>query len=88
VGQVRITDAEIAAMAAHLGVNADEFIQRYTRLRADRRGLSLIERENGECVFLNGIDCSVQPVKPHQCRDFPRGWENETPSQRCQAVRD
>jgi len=51
-----------------------EFIQNYTRLREDRSGLALQEKTNGKCVFLDRNDCSVQPVKPQQCRDFPNLW--------------
>lgn len=51
-----------------------EFIQQFTRLRHDRRGLSLVEKPNGECIFLEGENCSVQPVKPRQCREFPNLW--------------
>lgn len=78
-GEVRVTDEEILRLAIHLGVTADEFIQCYMRLSPDRRGLALQEQLGGACVFLNGQDCRVQPVKPQQCRDFP-GWK-----QACQA---
>lgn len=61
-------------MAALRGVSEDDFIARYTRLRRDRRGLSLVEKENGECVFLDGTACAVQSAKPQQCRDFPNLW--------------
>ena len=40
-GQVRLSDAEISRMAEFLGVSEFDFIDRYTRLRADRRGLAL-----------------------------------------------
>jgi Fe-S-cluster containining protein len=73
-GQVRVTDAEIARLAAFKGLSEHDFIQEFTRLRADRRGLSLAEKPNGECIFLEGNDCSVQPVKPGQCSDFPNLW--------------
>src|SRR5476649_2170889 len=73
-GYVRVNDAQIAALAGHLGVPEEEFIQRYTRLAADRRSLVLAEQPDGACVFLDGIDCRVQGVKPQQCRDFPNGW--------------
>lgn len=73
-GQVRLTEAEIAALAAHLGLGEHEFIKRFTRLATDRRGLALADKPNGECIFLDGIDCMVQPVKPGQCRDFPNLW--------------
>lgn len=61
-------------MSAHLGIAEREFIERFTRLRSDRRGLALMDKENGECGFLDGGNCRVQPVKPQQCRDFPNLW--------------
>jgi uncharacterized protein len=55
-------------------------------LRADRRGLALMDKSNGECIFLAGRDCSVQPVKPQQCRDFPNGWNFPGFEEICRAV--
>ena len=52
----------------------NEFIQQYTRLCANRRGLSLIDQPDGACIFLDGQDCKIQPVKPRQCREFPNAW--------------
>ena len=73
-GDVRVDDAEITAIAEHLALPESEFIARFTRLRRDRQGLSLIEKASGECIFLEGSLCSIQPVKPQQCRDFPNLW--------------
>jgi Fe-S-cluster containining protein len=81
-----VTSAEIAALAGHLGVTEDDFIERYTRLTLDRRGLSLVEKENRECVFLDGVDCRVQPVKPQQCRDFPNKWNFPGWEKECRAI--
>ena len=61
-------------MAQHLGLSETEFIQTYTRLKSDRTGLALQDKENGECIFLDGSDCRVNPVKPQQCRNFPNLW--------------
>jgi Fe-S-cluster containining protein len=83
---VLLTDAEIARLAAFLGLRQGEFIERFTRLRDDRRGLSLLEKPNGECVFLTGDDCSVQPVKPQQCRDFPNLWNFPGFEKICHAI--
>lgn len=85
-GQVRLSDAEISRMARFLRVSEIDFIQRYTRLRADRRGLALQDRAGGECVFLEGRDCAVQPVKPQQCRDFPNLWNFPGFEKICRAV--
>jgi Fe-S-cluster containining protein len=73
-GQVHVTVAEIARLAAFKHVSDYDFIQQFTRLRHDRRGLALQENSDGSCVFLEGNDCSVQPVKPQRCRDFPNLW--------------
>ena len=71
---MKVTGNEISAISRHLDLKEDDFIQRYTRLRADRRGLSLIDQPDGACIFLEGQDCRIQPVKPQQCRDFPNAW--------------
>ena len=84
-GQVRITDAEISRMAVHLGLDEHAFIQRYTRLRGDRQALVLMDKPNGECIFLEGGNCAVQPVKPQQCRDFPNLWHYPGAEQMCRA---
>ncbi len=84
-GQVKLTDAEVAAMSVHLGVSEHEFIQRYTRLHSSRKGLALEDKPNGECIFLDGNDCRVNPVKPQQCRDFPNLWNFPGFEQICRA---
>lgn len=83
---MRLNDADITAIAAFLGQSEADFIQRYTRLRPRRDGLALIDKPNGECVFLDGIDCRIQPVKPHQCRGFPNAWNFPGWRDVCEAV--
>ena len=85
-GDVRLAEGEIARLAAFTGMTEVEFIQRFTRLAKDRRGLSLVEKLNGECVFLEGGDCSVQSVKPQQCRDFPNLWNFPGFEQSCRSI--
>jgi len=85
-GQVQVTDAEVTALAAHLNITVHEFTERYTRLRKDRGGLVLTEKPNGACVFLDGDDCRVQPVKPQQCRDFPNLWNFPGWEKQCKAI--
>ena len=75
-GQVLLSDEEIARLAAFKGMGEPEFIQQFTRLRADRRGLALKEQPDGACIFLENGGCAVQPVKPQQCKDFPSRWVN------------
>ena len=79
-------EGELARMAGYLNLTEQEFIQRYMRLRPDRQGLALVDKSNGECVFLEGNDCIVQPVKPQQCRDFPNLWNFPGFEKICHAI--
>jgi Fe-S-cluster containining protein len=83
---VRLEAHEITQLANFLNLTEFDFIQCYTRLRQDRRGLALQEKSNGECIFLEGSDCAVQPVKPQQCRDFPNRWNFPGFEKVCKAV--
>jgi hypothetical protein len=85
-GEVKVNPEEISRLAAHLGLEEWAFIQRFTRLRQNRQGLSLQEKSNGECIFLVGQDCTVQPVKPRQCRDFPNRWNFPGFEKECRAI--
>ncbi|MEY5013526.1 MAG: hypothetical protein RLY69_1241, partial [Verrucomicrobiota bacterium] len=62
------------------------FIARFTRLRGDRTGLSLIEKDNHECVMLDGNNCTIQAVKPTQCRGFPNHWNFPGWREVCEAI--
>lgn len=83
---MRLTEAEISRLAQFRGLGERDFIQQFTRLRPDRQGLALMDKPNGECVFLDGESCGVQPVKPQQCRDFPNLWNFPGFEQTCRAV--
>ncbi len=85
-GDVRIDDAEITAIAAFLGLGEGEFIARYTRLRGNRQGLSLIEKDNHECIMLDGNACRIHEVKPAQCAGFPNRWNFPGWRQACEAI--
>ena len=85
-GVVRLSDLEITRLASFRELTEFEFIQQYTRLATDRRGLVLNDNQNGECIFLKGEDCSVQPVKPQQCRDFPNLWNFPGFEKTCRAI--
>ena len=85
-GFVKIGNAETEALARHLQITEDEFIQHYTRLRPNRDGLALTDKANGECIFLEGRDCAVQAVKPRQCGGFPNTWSFPGWRESCEAV--
>lgn len=85
-GQVKLSDTELAALATFKETTEDAFIQDYTRLNSDRTGLALKDKPNGECIFLDGDNCSVQPSKPQQCRDFPNLWRFPEFQKSCNAI--
>ncbi len=85
-GFVKVSETETARIAAFLEMPESDFIQRFTRLRPNRDGLALIDKHNGECFFLEGRDCRLQPVKPAQCSGFPNQWNFPGWREVCEAV--
>jgi uncharacterized protein len=74
-GYVWVNPEEIAALAKHLGLSIEAFEQQYVRKVGSRK--SLIEYENGDCVFFDGKTrkCNVYAYRPQQCRTWPF-WES------------
>lgn len=86
-GDVIVTEQEVEAIAAHVGMEQDTFVQQYTRLSANRRHLSLIDKQDGSCFFLEGQNsCRIQPVKPAQCSGFPNQWRFAGWQDVCEAI--
>jgi len=75
-GYVQISSEEIDQIADFLGLSLSDFVEQYSRITLDRKSLSLTENEDGSCIFFQEDSCSclINPVKPRQCRDFPRKW--------------
>jgi len=67
-------------------MTVEEFVATHTRLRPDRQGLALVDKPNGECIFLADGACRVQPVKPEQCRGFPNRWNFPGWRDICEAI--
>jgi Fe-S-cluster containining protein len=88
-GEVRLREGEAEAIATHLSLEVGTFTEHYTRLREDRRGLSLCERPDGACVFLEGPPacCRIQAAKPQQCLEFPARWRYTDLEKVCPASR-
>ena len=78
---------EIARIAEYLDLSLDDFVERFTRINANRTGLSLIDKPNGECIFLEGKNvCQIQAVKPVQCSGFPNVWNFPGWREKCEAI--
>jgi Fe-S-cluster containining protein len=85
-GDVRIEEEEISRIAEFLKLTDDDFLKHFTRLRTNRNGLSLIEKEDHECIMLEGNACRIHPVKPGQCVGFPNKWNFPGWRQVCEAI--
>lgn len=85
-GEVPVTDGEITKIAEFLGMELYDFVAEYTELRRNRTGLTIREKDNSECVFLDGIECKIQPVKPGHCAGFPNRWNFPGWRKVCEAV--
>jgi Fe-S-cluster containining protein len=70
-GFVWVNQDDIAAMAAKVGVGVEEFESLFVRHVGVRK--SLIEHENGDCVFFDNRTrkCRVYDARPRQCRTWP-----------------
>jgi Fe-S-cluster containining protein len=84
---VRVSPAEVAAIAAHLGLGLAGFRSRYLTPSGDR----LREGLGGRCVFLEDgavAGCGIYPVRPEKCRSWPF-WPElaASPTARAEAMR-
>lgn len=73
-GHTWISDAEIDALAARLGIDRESFVRTYTKSvwRGGQQLVSLIEKKNNDCVFwAKGVGCTVYEDRPRQCRTWP-----------------
>ncbi|MEI7899882.1 MAG: YkgJ family cysteine cluster protein [bacterium] len=87
-GTVALQAGEPETIAAFLGLDVYAFTAAYTTLMLNRSVLSLIESEDGRCVFLQDDNtCRIQPVKPAQCTGFPFLWRSKTLERNCAALK-
>jgi uncharacterized protein len=67
-GGTYLSDADIDAIARHLGMCPERFVARYTRKSGT--GRLIVQGENGYCIFWDRV-CTIHPVKPKMCRQWP-----------------
>lgn len=69
-GYTWVNEEEILILAKKLGLEPEEFGQRYLRQVEGR--YALLERpETYDCIFLEDKRCRVYDARPTQCRTFP-----------------
>ena len=87
-GIVRVSDAEIARIAAHLGMSESAFIERECEVAPDRRGVVLRSRPAGAAAWMtDDILFLIHAVKPDKCRTFPYEWTNADSDEVCPGLR-
>ena len=86
-GIVRVSEEEIARIAAFLGMTESDFVETETEVAPDRTGLILKSRPDGACAYLRDDNlCRINPVKPDKCRTFPLEWTNPDSKDVCPAL--
>lgn len=68
-GYVYLTEADLRAAAAFLGVRPRVFEAKYVYRTAHL--LRLRKPRHAQCHFLEESGCALHPAKPAQCRIFP-----------------
>ena len=72
-GYIWVNQAEIDALAEHMGMEPAEFEKQYVRQIGVRRSLEELPDRNYDCVFLDPKTrhCQVYEHRPRQCRTWP-----------------
>ncbi|MBG0766197.1 YkgJ family cysteine cluster protein [Sphaerochaeta halotolerans] len=90
-GYVFLSQPDLDRLCAHTGMDEQACIETYCRIVAMGAFsmISLKEKQNYDCVFLNERGCSVYEGRPRQCRTYPfwmsileseERWEEEKKS--------
>ncbi len=72
-GYVFLSQQDLDRLCAHTEMDEQAFIETYCRI-IDMGAFSLIslkEKKNYDCIFLNEMGCSVYEARPRQCRTYP-----------------
>lgn len=93
-GYVNLRFDECAAIADHLGIPLEQFLEEYTRVEPGyERYLIDGEGEDAPCIFLErdaeGLAaCRIQgDAKPSMCKGFPKEWRREGFEKWCAAFK-
>lgn len=72
-GYVFLSETDLMEMVKELGMKRESFIDKYCTwvdIGFFKR-LSLIEKENNDCIFWSEGGCAVYKARPLQCRSYP-----------------
>ena len=76
---VYLAEADVIAIAGHLGLARREFLERWCK---QDEGYTILRMDAPQCPFLTEArGCSIYPVRPKQCATWPF-WEDNLPQER------
>ncbi len=75
---ITLSPVDVIAIARATGLSTREAVTRYTM----RRGSLLRFQDNGECVALDGVRCTIHRGRPLACRLYPLGLERDRTEER------
>jgi Fe-S-cluster containining protein len=67
-GGTAVSEEDMRDIAWYLGIEVDEFRERYCVLSGNK--FMLAQKDDGYCIFYDR-NCSIHPVKPKMCRRWP-----------------
>ncbi|BCD68089.1 YkgJ family cysteine cluster protein [Nitratiruptor sp. YY09-18] len=72
-GYIWVSKEEIEKIADFLEISSDEFITNYLKKEGYRYSIKEIKvQQEYICIFFDEKSgCTIYPVRPKQCRDFP-----------------
>lgn len=85
-GYIWISEQEMQKAAEYLNLSFDDFCRQYIRKVGSRYSLIDLPKEDYRCVFLEGKQCKIYPVRPIQCQTYPywpsilkskKNWDQE-----------
>jgi len=86
-GYVYVSEFRLGEIARYLELSEREVARKYCDLDENRK-LVLKSRPNHDCVFIKKEGCQIYPVRPMQCRNFPKKWTLDEGAEDCPLVRD
>lgn len=72
-GTIYVARDEVSQIAHFLNISENAHLQEY--LYPFRDSYSVREAKDGDCLFFKD-GCTIYPVRPSQCRDFPFWLDN------------
>ncbi len=88
-GYVRVTEADVLALAQALEMTPEAFVEVWTELSPGRTGLVIKSAPEAPCPFLTEDNlCRVHVARPQQCRDYPERWRSEDIEAVCAARKE